>query len=329
MAQTSYIGEGTLHKITDIVRELGVHKVLLVTGGQSYAASGAKAYLDEALKDVEVRMYSDFHGVLEDEDVQKGIVVQNEFKPDIVVAVGGGHVMDAGKAINYYSTRVPVVAVPTTAGSGAETTPFAVIYKNGIKTSLEGPEVLPAYAIVDPALNNAPRLVMLSAGLDALCQAIESYWAKGGTDESREFAQEALKLGWSALEKALMGDKEALADMSHAAHLAGKAIAISKTTACHALSYGLTYKFGVPHGLAVALTMPSMMRFNSVALPQGITPEAFEDLLKKVEAPTLRTFGVTEADIPSLAGEVDPERLGNNPKALTKEDIIAIYTSVI
>lgn len=329
MAQTSYIGEGTIHKITDIVRELGVHKVLLVAGAHSYAASGAKAYLDEALKDVEVQMYSDFHAVLEDEDVQKGIAVQNAFAPDLVVAVGGGHVMDAGKAINYYATRVPVVAVPTTAGSGAEATPFAVIYKNGIKTSLEGPEVLPAYAIVDPALNNAPRAAMLSAGLDALCQAIESCWARGGTDESREYATQALKLGWSALKNALAGDKDARADMSIAAHLAGKAIAISKTTACHALSYGLTYKFGVPHGLAVALTMPAVMRHNAVALPQGITPEAFEDLLKRTEAPTLASFGVTSDAIAALSAEVDPERLGNNPKPLTKEDIIAIYTSVI
>lgn len=329
MAQTSYIGEGTINKITDIVRELGVRKVLLLAGAQSYAASGAKAYLDEALKDIEVRMYSDFHAVLEDEDVQKGVAIQNEFEPDLVLAVGGGHVMDAGKAINYYSTRVPVVAVPTTAGSGAEATPFAVVYKNGIKTSLEGQEVLPAYAIVDPVLNNAPRGVMLSAGLDALCQAIESYWARGGTDESRGYATEALKIGWSALEDALAGDTDARADMSIAANLAGKAIAISKTTASHALSYGLTYKFGVPHGLAVAHTIAPIMRFNGVALPQGITPEAFEDLLKRTEAPTLASFGTTPADVESLAAEVDPERLGNNPKPLTKEDIIAIYRSVI
>lgn len=330
MAQTSYIGEGTINKVVDIVRDLGVHKVFLVVGSKSFAASGAEATLMPMLSAVEVTRFDELGALPTQEDVEKGIELYKVADPDLVIAVGGGHVMDIAKAVNFMTNKKPLVAVPTTAGSGAEATPFAVVYKDGVKTSLEDAGVLPTYAIVDPKLGaSVSRDVARASGLDALCQAIESLWARGGTDESREYATEALKLVWPHLKDAVAGDVEARAKLMEGAHLAGKAIAISKTTACHALSYGLTSRFGVPHGLAVAYTMPALIKHNNVTLPHGITAEVFKNLLVELGVPSLASFGVTEADVDALTAGVDPERLGNNPKPLTKEDIIAIYTSVI
>lgn len=330
MAQTEHIGPGALVKIADIVRELGARNVFLVAGKRSFAASGAEEVLMPLLSATTVTRLDDLGALPTAGDVEKGIALYRKAAPDMVVAVGGGHVMDIAKAVNFLTERKPLVAIPTTAGSGAEATPFAVVYKDGVKTSLEDPMMLPAYAIVDPALGaSVSREVALASGLDALCQAVESLWARGATEESRAYATEALALVWPNLAQAVEGDAQARAHLMRGAHLAGKAIAISKTTACHALSYGLTSRFSVPHGLAVALTMPAMMRRNGVALPHDIPPEAFESLLLELGAPKLASFGVTAADIGALAAGVDLERLGNNPKPLTQEDIITIYESLL
>lgn len=330
MVQTEYIGEGTINKVVDIVRELGVHKVFLVTGKGSFAASGAEAALMPMLSAALVTRFDELSALPTQEDVERASQAYVAADPDLVVAVGGGHVMDIAKAVNFLINKKPLVAIPTTAGSGAEATPFAVVYKDRVKTSLENPGIVPTYAIVDPSLGRSvSREVSLASGLDALCQAIESLWARAGTEESRSYATQALDMLWRNLKGAVNGDTEARDKLMEGAHLSGKAIAISKTTACHALSYGLTSRFGVPHGLAVAYTMPALIAHNGVVLPHDITADVFKSLLEELKTPSLASFGVTAADAEVLALGVDPERLGNNPKSLTKEDIIAIYRSVI
>lgn len=319
-----------LVRVADIVRELGAHKVFLVAGKRSFAASGAEELLAPLLSGLMVTRFDEMGALPTQSDVERGIELYRAADPDVVLAVGGGHVMDIAKAVNFQTGRKPLIAVPTTAGSGAEATPFAVVYVDGVKTSLEDPMVLPTYAIVDPRLGaSVSREVSRASGLDALCQAIESLWARGATDESRAYATEALGLVWPNIMKAVEGDADARATLMEGAHLAGKAIAISKTTACHALSYGLTARFGVPHGLAVAYTMPALIRHNHVVLPQGITADAFERKLDELGAPKLASFGVGQADVGSLVAGVDLERLGNNPEALSREDIDAIYKSLL
>lgn len=331
MTQTEYIGEGALQQCAAILKDINPQKIFLVVGPGSYAASGAKAYFTQALAGLSVLEYNDFHALLTEEDVQKGVEACRQFNPDLVVAVGGGHVLDAAKAINFLSGKKPVIAIPTTAGSGAEATPFAVIYKNGLKTSLEDPQLLPAYTIIDPVLcRSVPQQVAVASGLDALCQSIESFWSRQATEESRGYSREALGLVWKSLLPALIQkDVQAQSDLAHGAHVAGKAIAIAKTTACHAFSYGLTYRFGVPHGIAVALFLPAMMRFNGAELPEGVTAERVEELLAQFDVRNLRQFGVAEADLASLKAEVDIDRLSNNPRTLTSEDIHSIYKSIL
>lgn len=344
MAQIEYIGTGSLARVADILAETGAKKIFLAAGKNSYAASGAQAQLNTYLGEFDVLRYDGFSALPLQEDIDTGLAAYRAFGPDLVIAVGGGHVLDCAKAINALGGQKPLIAIPTTAGSGSEATPFAVIYKDGVKTSMEGPHLLPSYAIVDPALAaSAPQSVALASGLDALCQAIESYWSRKATDESRGYARQALEHIWPHIAPALL-DREpgAREHMSIGAHLAGKAIAISKTTGCHALSYGLTYRFGVPHGIAVAACMPHMYRLNGESPSPRITElnimlgasdsaaaaAMLEAMFARLGVGKLRDFGVQEEDIGSLAQEVNAERLANNPRDLSKADIINAYKAI-
>ncbi|OGC86100.1 hypothetical protein A3D70_01880 [Candidatus Adlerbacteria bacterium RIFCSPHIGHO2_02_FULL_54_18] len=332
MIQIEYIGEGAIGKLKEVVASFALKKIFLVTGTASYAASGAQQPVEDALFGLEVLHYTDFGALPVQEDIDKGIVAYNAFGPSLVIATGGGHVMDIAKAINYFAGKKPLIAIPTTAGSGSEATRFAVVYKDGLKTSLESPEILPAVAIVDPALaQSVPKKVALASGLDALAQSIESLWSLQASEESKGYAKAALELVWNNIIPAIEErDKEAIGQVMLGAHLAGKAINISKTTACHALSYGLTYRFGIPHGVAVAVFLPAIIRFNNVLLPEpSVTPEAVERLLSQLGIINLSQFGVKATDIPSLAAEVNLERLGNNPRVLTHADIVRLYTEIL
>ena len=332
MKQIEYIGTGEISKLAEIVRELAPKKVFLVTGKKSYDASGASQSVANALAEINVLSYSNFGALLLQEDVQKGIGAYTAFGPDLVVAVGGGHVIDMAKAINFLASKKPLVAIPTTAGTGSEATQFAVVYKNGLKTSLESPEMLPTFAIVDPELvMSVPKDIAIASALDALCQSIESVWSRRATDESRLYARQALELIWrniiSAIEER---DPAAVAALSIGAHLAGKAITISKTTACHAFSYGLTYHFKVPHGIAAAIFLPGVWKYNDFNYPDAsINEVSIKELLKRFDILALSQWGITAADLPSLVAEVNVERLDNNPRTISQEGISRFYSEVL
>lgn len=345
--QTEYVGAGAILKLADIIQALVPRRIFLVTGKDSYAASGAAQSVDDALIGKEVLQYTDFTALPRYEDVQKGIAAYTSFAPDLVIAVGGGHIMDMAKAINFLAGKKPLVAIPTTAGTGSESTQFAVVYKDGRKTSLENSEMLPTFAIIDPNLAmSVPKEGALPSALDALCQAIESFWSRRATEESRSYARQALELIWpnlvSAIEKR---DPAAIGALSVGAHLSGKAINISKTTACHAFSYGLTYRFGIPHGIAVSVFLPSMYRYNSatngtesvftelnaiIGYPNSEdTVEALRNLLERFGITTLTRFGVKQSDVAGLVAEVNVERLDNNPSHMTEADVTRILTDIL
>jgi alcohol dehydrogenase len=330
MKQTEYIGAGELSKLAGIVQDFAPSKVFLITGKSSYIASGATQLVELALAGIDVLHYTDISALPLDEDIKKGVIAYTSFNPDLVIAVGGGHVIDMTKSINFLAGKKPLVAIPTTAGTGSESTQFAVVYKDGHKTSLESPDMLPMFAIVDPNLAmSVSKNAALPSALDALCQAIESFWSNKATEESRGYARQALGLIWPniilALEKR---DPSAIAALAEGAHLAGKAINISKTTACHAFSYGLTYHFGVPHGIAVAMFLPSVYRYNNVSgLP--MSSEDIEKFLRRFGITNLSQYGVTSSDIAMLAAEVNAERLDNNPRVIREGDIINFFQKIV
>jgi alcohol dehydrogenase len=212
----------------------------------------------------------------------------NRYKPlgiELIVAFGGGSVIDVGKALSVAlpgsaderladlldapvsidgRAKVPLIAVPTTFGTGSEVTPFSTLwdYESQTKRSLYGPCVFPTEAIIDPALAaSLPRAQLIHTALDAINQAFESLWNRNSTPISEAYATRAVSLAFPLLrtlpQTLTSGDLEVLASASL---LSGLAIAQTRTALCHSISYPLTLHYGVPHGLACAYTMAAVCR---------------------------------------------------------------------
>jgi alcohol dehydrogenase class IV len=189
---------------------------------------------------------------------------------DVIIAIGGGRTIDFAKGFiyrNYQNGNRPYfLAIPTTAGSGSEATPFAVFYKDKKKVSIEHPLLRPSTVLLDAVfLKNLSTIQKATSGFDAIAQAIESIWSVGATHQSIEYAKEGLITTWNTLaDHVFTGDIETNRKMLSGAHLSGKAIAISRTTGVHALSYYLTAHFGIPHGQAVSLLLPTFFLYNDL-----------------------------------------------------------------
>jgi len=284
--QTEFIGKNSLNNIKKIISDLDAKKILLVTGKGSYKKSGSEKKLFESLGDTVIERFFDFEANPNIKDVQAGIGIISSFKPDLVIAIGGGSVIDIAKLINIFAAHVkkekeiyefvdksesvnkpglPLVAIPTTSGTGSEATHFAVVYIGNKKYSFAHKYVLPDFSIIDPSLSYSnPAYIKACSGFDALSQAIESFWAVGSTEESRGYSREAIRIILSSIEMAVVeSDEKSMDRMSLAANLAGKGINISKTTAAHAVSYPITKFLDIPHGHAVALTLGSFFVINS------------------------------------------------------------------
>ena len=291
----------------------------------------------------DVTVYTDITPNPRKTEIDTAIEVLKGRKFDVLVAFGGGSVIDFAKAFRFYQQlTIPLIAIPTTAGTGSEATQFAVVYVDGKKTSLDDLSILPDYSIVDSQfIERATPQVKASPAMDAYCQAIESFWAKKATDESREYAIESIKLCREWLVRAVTSmNVMSNSKMMLASHLAGKAINISRTTAAHALSYKITSQYGIPHGHAVALCLPNLFLKNIDCLPlnqQRILLEAmgisrnqvkgyFHNLMLAIDLEdSCSKLSITDFD--EIAESVNLERLGNNPKELTKQDLLEILIS--
>ncbi|MCK5473164.1 MAG: phosphonoacetaldehyde reductase, partial [Planctomycetes bacterium] len=257
MIQKEYIGFGSIGELEFVLAEYSAKRIFLVTAHDSYELSGAKGNLDKIFAGCQVQRFYDFSSNPKIEDVNKGLEAFKKIRPDVVIGVGGGSVIDMAKLINFFASNElepseylknpeskinisrPLIAIPTTAGSGSEATAFAVLYIDKEKFSIDNEFVLPDVAIVDPDLTTSlPEYITAVTGMDALCQAIESYWCINSTDESKEFAKKAIELVMKNLKTAVNNpDRNSRLAMAKAANLAGKAINITKTTAPHAISY--------------------------------------------------------------------------------------------
>lgn len=216
---------------------------------------------------------------------------------DAVVAFGGGSAMDAAKALaaalapglatrdlatliaepgtHLTTPLLPIHALPTTSGTGAEVTPFATIWDhaNRKKLSLASPLLFPATALVDPELTHElPRAVTYSTGLDALNQAFESVWNRNRSPVTMQLAGRAVALALAALPKlhADLGDTAARAQIAEASLLAGLCISQTRTAICHSISYPLTAHFDLPHGLACGFTMGAVMDICLAEAPKPL-----------------------------------------------------------
>jgi alcohol dehydrogenase class IV len=272
--------------LTRMLSGKGIDRILMVSGRKSYEASGAKEFLEQAPGVEVATVFSDFDVNPDYEDVQRGLDTFRKVSPDCLLAVGGGSVLDMAKLIRFFGASniplstdlqrlpenlhcksVPLLAIPTTAGTGSEATCFSVLYKKKIKYSVEHPAMLPDAALLIPQLTESQSPYQTAcSGYDALAQAIESYWAVGATPESKAWAAAALGLCVDHLENVVRNPSfESREGMLLAAHWAGRAINISRTTAAHALSYTLTAHYGLPHGHALAMLLPIVFKLNANA----------------------------------------------------------------
>lgn len=369
-----WIGAGSIQQLAGILKNLSSKKVYIVSGKKSYELSGAKEKLENLLKGINYYRYCNFEENPKFKDLVKGAKLIRNYNPDLVIAIGGGSVIDTAKIISVLPVDVnlgeamvrgnqqvtgkiaPLTVIPTTAGSGSEATHFAVVYLDKEKYSVAHERLLPDYVIIDPVFtySMSPYQTAVS-GMDALCQAIESYWAKGATEESRMFASEAISCLLKSLESAVNHPDPAVRmEMAKGANLSGKAINTSKTTAPHALSYGFTSYYGIPHGHAVALTIGEFIVLNTVKASEASDGELsirmnklfellgcenaesarvkFRQIMKNIGLePKLGEIVTNEKNINihHLVNNVNTERLQNHPVKVSKGDISRIITRIL
>jgi alcohol dehydrogenase class IV len=282
-------GAGVIDSLGEHAAGLGV-KPLVVTGKHSARASGA---LDRALKQLPGAVVLD--GVDENptsDTCAAGAWICKENNCDYVVAIGGGSAMDAGKAIavlarnpgtcadyfgvdKYPNGNLPIVAIPTTAGTGSEVTPYSVIVnaEPRVKQTIAARGLFPAVALLDPELSvTMPRSVTVNTGLDALSQAMEAYVSLRSTPLGDLLALETCRIVKEWLPRAASepGNLEARSQMLFAAMLSGCVIAQSGTTLVHGMGYYFTLEYGMAHGLANALLLTPTFQYNARVIPEKV-----------------------------------------------------------
>jgi alcohol dehydrogenase len=352
-----FIDQSYSGAIDHILEEEQTRCILLVTCNSSYEHSPAKPYFDDLAQHYCIRRYHNLGSNPNYIRLSQALDDLRGFVPDLIIALGGGSVIDYAKLISLYSRNPdiykysferpfdinpisPIVAIPTTAGSGSEATHFAVLYKNGVKYSISHPSMLPSHVVIDPVLSKSmPPYITACTGMDALCQGIESLWANDATDESRDYATRSLDLIVPNIEIAVNSPTDASRRaMALGAFYAGVGISISKTTGPHAMSYFLTDRFGVPHGEAVGMMMDAFIERNYDYLPMHVTDvlsevfgavgkkeimRCFSDIKKSIRLRNdIQMLGMDEYTREQYISAVNIERLGNNPgPTVTKLDM--------
>jgi alcohol dehydrogenase len=359
-------GAHQLPHLTKYLLSKNVHHILLVRGKNSYVNSSAKSIIEPLLESFEVTEFSNFSHNPKIEDVSRGIQIFNGSNCQAIISVGGGSVLDMAKLIKAFcdsqgdlSLKVhdnlvglcntPMIAFPTTAGSGSEATQFAVVYVDKKKFSVSDEKLLPELSFLVPEFTHSTSSYLsASTGMDAMSQAIESFWSVNSTEESREYSKEALQILWEFLPQAVLEhDVAAKSKIMHASHLAGKAINIAKTTAAHAISYSFTSYHGIPHGHAVALTLPFFCGYNSQVGPEDCNDERGSDHVKGILSQIRDIFGVKDLEqgvrsfigtlgltltlpitdqivddeIVRILGNINAQRMKNNPRAVQMDEL--------
>lgn len=362
-------GPGRIEQLAKFLRSRSVRKIMIVHGRNSYTDSGAAQFFGSLHQHFDCVEFTEYTPNPYIEEAMAGASLFKTENCEAILAVGGGSTLDIAKLISVfeahqgqehelstgrvkpYNQLVPLIAVPTTSGSGSEATHFAVVYVNQEKYSLAHPKLLPDRIILDASLTKT-----LTGGaywtpvFDAICQAIESYWSVGATDLSQSYSKKAIEHAWPILTKTDKPDANDRHLLMLASHYAGRAINVTKTTAPHALSYALTTDYGIPHGNAVALFLGSFFEFNvSLAnssranpVPSDIILRRIDELLKLLGGIPLDEFanrwehimkerqliysfsdvGITSDDeIDMLLNKVNLERLGNHPVQLSHSDL--------
>lgn len=310
--------------------------------------------------------------------VEEAVAAAKDHGATSIIGFGGGSSLDVAKLValllgsgedlndawgigNAKGPRLPLILIPTTAGTGSEVTPISIITVGADeKRGVVSPHLLPDLAVLDPLLTlGLPAHVTAATGVDAMVHAIEAYASKSANNNplSRTLAVEALKLLGANIETAVFDptDVSARGGMLLGSKLAGMAFANSPVAAVHALAYPIGGTFHVPHGLSNALVLPHVLAFNNaVAAPTyaDLAPALFPDLIELASADEradafakrlatlteklglqtrLREVGISEKDLPKMASDAMKQTrlLVNNPREVTETDAFNIYAAAL
>jgi phosphonopyruvate decarboxylase len=368
-SRTVIFAAGAMAGLADEVRRYAPGRILIVASDQRFAA----ARIRQRLADWPVRLFSGFMPNPALDDVLAGCGLRDSWQPGLIIGLGGGSAMDVAKAIRALpaghaaarqalhsghgalrSPRIPLILIPTTAGTGSEITGFATLFDGQQKVSLDVPGVAADLTIVDPLLaGTCPLPVTSSCALDSVCHATESLWNVASTPASRGHAITALRLAAPLLGHRLDPLTEKQREILAAISLwAGTAISVTRTTAAHAFAYRLTSQFSVPHGVACTIHLRWLYEHNvanassacldsrgrdfvhdrltDIARSLGASPARVPSVLSAALSRNgwplrLRDYGVSRPDLPSLieCGLGHRARSGRNPVAVSPEAALA------
>ena len=371
--ETSYFGRGSRAKLGEELKERGLEKVLLVTDFNLMDSNVTKMVID-VLESVGVTYFVYMHVKPNPtvKNVQDGLMLGQISNVDAIVAVGGGSVIDTAKAISIIMTNpehssvvslagavktrnkgLPLFALPTTAGTAAEVTINYVITDENEMKKMVCVDVhdIPICAIIDPDLmQGMPQRLAATTGMDALTHAMEGYITKAAWLIPDMFHINAMALIYKNLEAAA-NEKDDLAveKMAYAQYIAGMGFSNVGLGIVHSMAHSLGAFFDTPHGLANAILLPHVMRFNGAVCPElfvnmgnameldmeGLSDEeavetvvtAIQDLSRRLDIPqTLSEIGIPKEMFPQLAAQaINDICTGGNPREVTVDDIIQIY----
>ena len=349
--QKVFRGRGSIGKVLQMTEKLGISRPMIIGSEQLAAVLFRKA---PAL--LQFPVFSGYHPNPDFRDALPAVSLFKEQNCDGIISIGGGSAIDTAKtlkAVLYAETPedallgrfpdkmdIPHIAIPGTAGTGAEATQNAVVYRDGRKVSLSHISLRTDGVILDAdLLTSLPPYHKKAAALDALCQGIESYWCSHATEDSRIHAFLAVLGVLDNLRSYLAGDPHAADEMLDASYQSGKALQITRTTAAHAMSYQLTKLMGYAHGHACMITLPVLWE---MAAEKEEMAGVLQDLAAKMRLSDQQLVprllrGIMydlEMEIPQMPGDdlmreivssVDTNRLGNHPVPMSAEDVERAY----
>ena len=365
-------GPGKLYSLGDLAGELGARRVLLVSDQGIIAAGHAQRAIDTLAKaNIETHVFSEFHENPNSDDVEAGVKIARRYDPELIVGLGGGSSMDCAKGINfvysnggriqdYWGTgkalkpMLPLIAVPTTAGTGSEAQSYALISDavTHVKMACGDRKAACRIAILDPALTvTQPRRVTALTGIDAIAHALETYVTKPRNPMSLAFSRESWRLLAENFGKVLdhPADIDARGAMQLGACFAGMAIESSMLGATHALANPLTAEYGIVHGQAIGLMLPHVIRYNGEAFPDwyrelsdslaGINGfPSFDrganglatfvaELVRKADLPQrLSDCSVARESLPKMAEAAAKQWTGTfNPRQVGVNELLSLY----
>lgn len=369
----TFIGSNALALAEDQIKAMG-SKALIVTG-KVVTKSGLVKKLTDFLDQWKIgyEVFNDITGEPTDKMIEEGAAAYEKNGCDFLIGIGGGSPLDSVKAIAVVVTLKckitdlmgkeirgdfpPMVLIPTTAGTGSETTKFTIITdtENDVKMLLKGDDLLPDVAVVDPGFTiTAPKSITAATGMDALTHAVESYTSRKANALTDMFAISAIKKIFKYLPAAYKdgSDKKAREEMSVAAYEAGICINNASVTIVHGMSRPIGALFHVPHGISNAMLIKECLefamdgcvsKFADIARAIGSAGSGdsdeeaaksffrtLENLCRLLEIPTLKEYGIDKEKFDSVTEKMAADAMAsgspsNTIKEVTEEDIIMIY----